>query len=129
MFCKTPRKSYPAYATRFVPSLPTAIFYVLCLVGCLITVMIPQAELVFFVLLNAFLILAPMMILTGILDVIQSFSRPHFRVGSVIFYVISVVLLGVWILPVISITGAFSIITRAIFKALEQKLSGHKGGQ
>ena len=129
LFCKTPRKGYPAYATRFVPSLPTAIFYVLCLVGCLITVMIPQAELVFFVLLNAFLILAPMMILTGILDVIQSFSRPHFRVGSVIFYVISVVLLGVWILPVISVTGAFSIITRAIFKALEQKLSGHKGGQ
>ena len=129
LYRKTPRTAYPAHAARFIPSLPTAIFYLLCLGGSMITLFFPITEMVFFILLNIVLILLPMMTLTGILDVLSSFRRPHGRFATVALWVVALLFLGIWVLPVISITGAFSIISRAIYKALEQKLNSYKGDQ
>ncbi len=126
LYAKTPRTKYPAHVARFAPSLPTAIVYLLCFVGALGSAFFPQLEMIFFVLLNVFLILMPMMTILGVLDVLASFRRPHFRFGSIALYVIMVVFLGIWVLPLVSITGAFSVISHALIKALEKKLSSFK---
>lgn len=126
---KTPRESYPAHTTVFSPSLPTAVFYMLCLIGCAITVFFAQLEIVFFICLNILMILSPMMTVTGVLDIVASFKRPHFRFGSIALYVVAAIFLGVGILPLIAVTGAFSVITRTVIKALEKKLNSNKGEQ
>ncbi len=126
LFAKTPRAKYPAYVARFAPSLPTAIFYLLCFFGAIAAAFFPQLEMIFFVLLNVFLILLPMMTVLGILDVLASFRRPHFRLGPIVLYVLAAIFLGIWILPMISITGAFSVISRALIKVLEKKLNSFK---
>lgn len=129
LYRKTPRTAYPPHAARFVPSLPTALFYLLCLGGSMITLLLPIPEIVFFILLNAVLILLPMMTLTGVLDLLSSFRRPQGRFATVALWVVALLFLGIWVLPVISITGAFSIVSHAIFKALEKKLNSNKGDQ
>lgn len=126
LFAKTPRAKYPAYAARFTPSLPTAVLYLLCFFGAIGTALVPQLEMVSFVLLNVFLILMPMMTVLGILDVLASFRRPHFRFGSIALYVIMVIFLGIWVLPLISVTGAFSVISRALVKVLEKQLNNYR---
>lgn len=127
LFAKTPRAKYPVYVARFDPSLPTAILYLLCLMGALGSAFFAQLEMVFYVLLNVFLILMPMMTILGVLDVLASFRRPHFRFGTIALYVLMAIFLGLWILPLISITGAFSVISRALAKVIEKKLNDYKG--
>ena len=123
------KKDYPAHLTAYEPSLPTAIFVILCYAALLISSLFPQAEVVTFIALNLVLALLPLMSVCGILSIISNIKQAPVKWPLLLTYALSVIFLGVSVIPMLAFFGAFAVIMQAIARALEQKFNEFKGGQ
>lgn len=123
------KKDYPTHLTAYEPSLPTAIFVILCYAALLISSLFPQAEVVTFIALNLVLALLPLMSVCGILSIISNIKQAPVKWPLLLTYALSVIFLGVAVVPMLAFFGAFAVIMQAIARALEQKFNEFKGGQ
>jgi hypothetical protein len=123
------KKDFPAFLTAYEPSVPTAVFLILCYVTLMIASFIPQGEIVVFIALNLLLALSPMMLVCGMLSIISNIKRAPVKWPLLLMYALAIIFLGVAVVPMVAFFGAFAVITQAIARALEQKFNEFKGGQ
>lgn len=123
-----PQEVCPGHLTQYTPSLPTAVLMILCYGVLLVTSMIPAAETVLFIALNLLFVLMPILAVSGIAGIIQSVKRAPVKWPLLLTYAISVLFLGIAVIPMLSFFGAFGVITQAIAKALENKMNSSQGG-
>ena len=123
------KKDYPTHLTAYEPSLPTAIFLILCYAALLISSLFSQAETVTFIALNLVLALMPLMSVCGILSIISNIKQAPLKWPLLLTYALSVIFLGVAVVPMIAFFGAFAVIMQALARALEQKFKNFKGEQ
>ena len=123
------KKDYPAFLTAFAPSVPTAIFTVLCYAALMICSMIPRAELIVFVALNLLLALMPLMSVCGILSIISNLKNAPVKWPLLLTYGLAIVFLGAAVVPMIAVFGAFAVIMAAVARALEKKFKDMTGEQ
>ncbi len=123
------KKDYPAFLTTYAPSVPTAIFLILCYIVLMVASFIPQGEIVVFIALNLLLALSPMMLVCGILSIISNIKHAPVKWPLLLTYALAVIFLGVAVVPMVAFFGAFAVITQAIARALEKKFNEFKGGQ
>ncbi len=123
------KKDYPAHLTTFEPSVPTAIFMILCYAALMISSFLPQGELAVFISLNLLLALLPLMSVCGILSIISNIKHAPVKWPLLLTYALALFFLGVAVVPMIAFFGSFAVITQAIARALEKKFQDFKGGQ
>lgn len=123
------KKDYPAHLTAYAPSVPTAIFMLLCYAALMISTFISGGELVVFISLNLLLALLPMMTVCGILSIIANIKHAAVKWPLLLTYALAIIFLGVAVIPMVAFFGSFAVITQAIASALEKKLNSFKGGQ
>ena len=119
-----PQEVCPEHLSQYAPSLPTAVLMILCYGVLLVTSMIPAAEAVLFIALNLLFVLMPILAVSGIAGIIQSIKRAPVKWPLFLTYAISVLFLGIAVIPMLSFFGAFGVIMQAITKALEKKMNG-----
>ena len=123
------KKDFPAFLTAYEPSVPTALFTILCYLALMISSFITGGEIVVFVALNLLLAVLPMMMVCGILSIISNFKHAPAKWPLVLTYLLAFFFLGVAVVPMIAFFGAFAVITQAIARALESKFKDFKGDQ
>ena len=123
------KKDYPAHLTAFAPSVPTAIFTLLCYAALMISSLITGGELAIFVSLNLLLAVMPLMTVCGILSIISNIKHAAVKWPLFVTYLLAVIFLGIAVIPMIAFFGSFAVITHALASALEKKLNNFKGGQ
>ncbi len=123
------KKDYPVHLTAYQPSVPTAIFTILCYAALMIASFIPQGEIVVFIALNLLLALLPMMLVCGILSIISNVKHAPVKWPMLLTYGLAIIFLGVTVVPMVAFFGSFAVITQAIARALEKKFTDFKGGQ
>ncbi len=123
------KKDYPAFLTAYAPSVPTAIFLILCYIVLMVASFVPQGEIVVFIALNLLLALSPMMTVCGVLSIISNLKHSPVKWPMLLTYALAVIFLGVAVVPMIAFLGSFAVITGAITRALEKKFKDFKGGQ
>lgn len=123
------KKDYPVHLTAYAPSVPTAIFTILCYAALLISSLLPQGETLVFIALNLLLSLMPLMSVCGILSIVANIKRAAVKWPLILTYVLAIVFLGIGVIPMVAFFGSFAVITNAIASALEKKFTDFKGGQ
>ena len=123
------KKDYPVHLTAYEPSVPTAIFMILCYLALFITSLFPQAEAVSFIALNLLLALLPMMLVCGVLSIISNVKNAKIKWPILVTYALAVLFLGISTIPMIAFFGSFAVITNAVARALEKKFKDFKGEQ
>ncbi len=123
------KKDYPAHLTTFEPSVPTAIFMILCYAAMLLSSLSARGELITFIALNLLLSLLPMMTVCGILSIISNIKHATVKWPLLLTYALAIIFLGVAVVPMVAFFGSFAVITGAIARALEKKFRDFKGGQ
>ena len=123
------KKDDPTHLTAFEPSVPTAIFTILCYAAMLLSSLFVQGELITFISLNLLLSLLPMMSICGILSIISNIKHATVKWPLYLTYALAIVFLGAAVIPMIAFFGSFAVITGAIARALEKKFQDFKGGQ
>ena len=123
------KKDYPAHLTAYAPSVPTAILMLLCYAALVVSSLITGGEMAVFVSLNLLLCLLPMMTVCGILSIVANIKHAKVKWPLLLTYTLSVIFLGVAVVPMIAFFGSFAVITQALAAALEKKLNNLKGGE
>lgn len=123
------KKDYPAFLITYAPSVPSAIFMILCYAALMISSFIPQGEIAVFVSLNLLMALLPMMTVCGVLSIISNIKHAPVKWPMLITYALAVIFLGVATVPMIAFFGSFAVITQSLARALERKFKDFKGGQ
>lgn len=121
-------EQYPAHLGQYAPSVPSAVLMMLSYLALLIFSMLPNGEIAAFITLNVLLVLTPMMSVSGILGIVANLKRAPIKWPLILTYVLAVLFLGIWILPMLAFFGAFAVIMQAIAKAIEQKMNSSQGG-
>ena len=124
-----PKQSYPRHLIEYAPSLPTAVFLILCYAVMLISALLPGGETVAFIAINVLLVLIPLLSVSGILGIIANIKRATFKWPMIITYLIAVIFLGIGIIPMLSFFGAFGVIMQALAGWIERKMKSSNGGQ
>lgn len=123
------KQEYPTHLTAYAPSVPTAVFVILCYAALLLSSFSAKGELVTFVALNLLLAVMPMMSVCGILSIIANVKRAAVKWPLILTYVLAIVFLGIGVIPMVAFFGSFAVITNAIAAALERKFNNFNGGQ
>ncbi|MBQ2256859.1 MAG: hypothetical protein II330_08340 [Clostridia bacterium] len=123
------KKDYPEQLIKYEPSIPTAIFTILCFVVLVVSSLFPQAGVVVFIALNLVLALLPLMSVSGILSIISNVKNAPVKWPLLLTYGLAVIFLGVAVVPMIAFFGALAVLTQALTRALEQKFKDFTGGQ
>ena len=123
------KADYPAHLTAYEPSVPTALFMILCYATLLISSLFVQGEVVSLVALNLVLALMPLMLVCGILSIVSNLKQARVKWPLLLTYALSAVFLGIAVVPMIAFFGAFDVIMKAIARTLEQKFNDFKGEQ
>ncbi len=124
-----PKQSYPKHLIEYAPSVPTAVFLILCYAVLLISALLPNGETVAFIAINVLLVLIPLLSVSGLLSIIANIKHATFKWPLILTYVIAVIFLGIGIIPMLSFFGAFGVIMQALAKLLEKKMNSSNGGQ
>lgn len=123
------KQDYPAHLTAYAPSVPTAIFMILCYAALLLSSFSAQAELITFIALNLLLAVMPLMTVCGILSIVANVKRAPVKWPLLATYGVAIFFLGIGVIPMVAFFGSFAVITNAIAAALEKKFNSFKGGQ
>ena len=123
------KKDYPFHLTAYAPSVPTAIFTILCYAALLVSSLLPQGETLVFIALNLLLSLMPLMSVCGILSIVANIKRATVKWPLFVTYALAIFFLGIGVIPMVAFFGSFAVITNAIASALEKKFTDFKGGQ
>lgn len=123
------KADYPTHLTAYEPSVPTALFMILCYLVLLISSLFVRGEVVSLIALNLVLALMPLMSICGILSMVSNIKQARVKWPLLLTYALSAIFLGVAVVPMIAFFGAFDVIMKAIARTLEQKFNDFKGEQ
>lgn len=123
------KENYPEHLVKYEPSVPTAIFTILCFVALMVSSLFAGAGLIPFIALDLMLALLPLMGICGILGIISNIKQAPVKWPLLLTYALAVIFLGIAVVPMVACFGAFAVITQALTRALEQKFKDFKGGQ
>lgn len=123
------KKDYPTELTTYIPSVPTAIFMILCYAALVLFSLFSKSDVLVFIALNLLLSILPMMTVCGLLSIISNVKRAPVKWPLLLTYLLAVFFLGIAVIPMIAFFGSFAVITNAIASALEKKFHDFKGGQ
>ena len=121
------KKDYPVQLTAYTPSVPTAVFMILCYVALFIFSLLPQGETPVFIALNLLLALMPLMSVCGIISIIANIKHAKVKWPLLLTYALSIIFLGIAVIPMVAFFGSFAVITNAIASTLEKKFTDFKG--
>ena len=123
------KENYPEHLVKYEPSVPTAVFTILCFVALMVSSLFAGAGLIPFIALDLMLALLPLMGICGILGIISNIKQAPVKWPLLLTYALAVIFLGIAVVPMVACFGAFAVITQALTRALEQKFKDFKGGQ
>ena len=124
-----PKEVCPTHMSEYLPSIPTAVLMLLCYVLLIVSAFFANGEVVTFIALNLLFVLMPILLVSGILGIVANVKQARVKWPLLLLYGISVVFLGLAVIPMIAFFGAFGVIMQAIAKALEKKFNDFQGGQ
>ena len=96
------KKDYPAYLTTYAPSVPTAVFMILCYAALVISSLLPQGETLVFIALNLLMALLPLMTVCGIISIIANIKHAAVKWPILLTYALAILFLGVAVIPMIA---------------------------